>query len=306
MTSGTSRNQTQAFLMRRFAEAGIEPRTRFGQNFLVDGNLQRLLLRAAHIDSSDVVLEVGTGTGALTALLAQEAAFVVTVEVDHELFRLAEEELDDVPNLRMLRMDALETKNRLNPEVLQAVASQLSSAPGRCFKLVANLPFNVATPVLSNLLTLDRPPKTMTATIQKELADRIVARPATKDYGALSVWVQCQCQVRIVRVLPPSVFWPRPKVHSAIVQVTFDPALRQRIADRDYFHSFVRSMFFHRRKLLRSELLSAFKSQITKPEVDRILSRMGFDATVRAEQLDVDTMIALADLCRMEIAGKGE
>jgi 16S rRNA (adenine1518-N6/adenine1519-N6)-dimethyltransferase len=301
MTIGPSRNQTQAYLMRRFAEAGIEPRTRFGQNFLVDGNLQKLLLEAAHVESSDVVLEVGTGTGALTTLLVREAAFVVTVELDHELIRLAEEELTGVTNLQMLRMDALKNKNRLNPEVLQAVDNQLSTAPGRCFKLVANLPFNVATPILSNLLTLDRPPETMTVTIQKELADRIIARPATKDYGALSIWVQCQCRVRIVRVLPPSVFWPRPRVHSAIIQVILDPALRSRIADRDYFHSFVRSMFLHRRKFLRSELLSAFKNQITKPEVDGILDRLGVDKTVRAEQLDVDTMLALADVCRTEI-----
>jgi 16S rRNA (adenine1518-N6/adenine1519-N6)-dimethyltransferase len=174
------------------------------------------------------------------------------------------------------------------------------AAPGRQLKLVANLPYNVATPVLSNLLAIDDPPRTMTATIQKELADRIVARPSTKDYGALSLWMQSQCRVEIVRVMPPAAFWPRPKVTSAIVHVARDDARRARIPDRGYFHDFIRSMFFHRRKYLRSELLSAYKKRLTKPLVDEILDRMGLEPTVRAEQLDVDAMLRLAEVVRAE------
>jgi 16S rRNA (adenine1518-N6/adenine1519-N6)-dimethyltransferase len=302
MNGRGSGNQTLSFLMRRFADAGVAPRTRLGQNFLVDMNLQRLLVSSARLEPQDVVLEVGTGTGSLTALLARAAAFVVTVEVDRDLFRLAEEELHGVPNVRMLRVDALANKNRLNPPVMQAVFEQLSVAAGRRYKLVANLPFSVATPILTNLLALEDPPRAMTVTIQKELADRIIARPSTKDYGALSIWIQSQCRVRIVRVMPPSAFWPRPKVHSAIVQVTLDDALRQRIPDLKFFHGFVRSMFFHRRKFLRSGLLSAYKKRLARPDVDRILARLGLDLTTRAEQLDVDTMLALAEVCRAEVA----
>jgi 16S rRNA (adenine1518-N6/adenine1519-N6)-dimethyltransferase len=294
MSGGSSHNQTQSFLMRRFSDAGIEPRTKLGQNFLVDMNLQRLLLKSARLEPRDVVLEVGTGTGSLTALLARSAGFVITVEMDHNLFRLAEEELFGLPNVRMLRTDALKNKNRLNAAVLDAVYEQLAADPGRRFKLVANLPFNIATPILTNLLATEQPPRTMTVTIQKELADRIVARPGTKDYGALTIWVRSQCHVRIVRVMPPTAFWPRPKVDSAIVHVALDDGLRGRIPDRDYFHQFVRSMFFHRRKLLRSELLSAFKRRLTKPQVDEVLNRLGLDLTTRAEQLDIDTMLALA------------
>jgi 16S rRNA (adenine1518-N6/adenine1519-N6)-dimethyltransferase len=159
----------------------------------------------------------------------------------------------------------------------------------------------VATPVLGNLLALDRPPDSMTVTIQKELADRIAAGPATKDYGALSVWIQSQCRVEIVRVIPPSAFWPRPKVHSAIVQITLDPERRRRIPDRTFFHEFVRAMFFHRRKFLRSELLSALKRQLDKPAVDRILAEIGVDGTVRAEELPVPTMLALCERIRAEL-----
>jgi len=303
MPTGSSHNQTLSFLRRRFEEAGVRPRRQFGQSFLTDLNLVRLLVRTADLGPDDVVLEVGTGTGSLTAMIAPLAGAVVTVEVDPHLFQLAAEDLDSFDNVRMLRLDALRNKNRLSPEVLEAVDRELARSPSRRFKLVANLPFNIATPILSNLLTLERPPQSMTATIQKELADRIVARPATKDYGALSVWVQSQCRVEIVRVMPPSVFWPRPKVHSAIIHVALDETRHRQIPDRAFFHGFARAMFFHRRKFLRSELLAAFKGRLDKPAVDRLLAARGLDGQMRAEQLDVPSLLALAETVRAEVNG---
>jgi len=301
MTSQPTRNQTLSFLMRRFREAGIQPHKRLGQNFLIDLNLQRLLLEAAELGPDDVVLEAGTGTGSLSVLMAERVAAVVTVELDPQLFQLASEELHMLGNVHMLHADILKNKNRLNPDVLDAVAARLDATPGRRFKLVANLPYNVATPILTNLLACDRPPRRMTVTIQKELADRIVAHPASKDYGALSIWIQSQCEVEIVRVMAPSVFWPRPKVHSAIVRITLDDAKRARIANRAFFHQFVRSMFFHRRKFLRAELLSATKNRLGKPDIDRIMGEMRFEATTRAETLDVPTMLRLAEVVRREL-----
>ncbi len=299
--TGSSTNQTLTFLLRRFKEAGIRPHVRFGQNFLIDLNLQRVLLSAADLGPDDVVLEVGTGTGSLSVLMARQAAAVVTVEIDNQLFQLASEELFGLDNVFMLEMDALKNKNHLNPAVLEAVAEQLAAAPGRRLKLVSNLPYNVATPIITNLLASDIPPYSMTITIQKELGDRIVASPGSKDYGALSIWLQNQCQVEIVRIMPPSAFWPRPKVHSAIMQITRDDALRDRIPDRKFFHTFVRSMFFHRRKFLRSELLSAFKNRLDKPQVDAILAQQGLDPTARAEQLDVDAMLSLCEAVRAQL-----
>jgi len=297
-----SPRQTLSFLKRRFEESGIRPHTRFGQNFLVDLNLQRVLLDAAELGPLDVVLEVGTGTGSLTLLMAQKAAHVVTVEIDRQLFQLAGEELFNRENVTLLQLDALQTKNRLNPALLEALDRQLRSVPGRRMKLVANLPYNVATPIIGNLLSVEPSPQLMSVTIQKELADRIAASPGCKDYGALSIWVQSQCRVELVRVLPPSVFWPRPKVHSAIIRLTLDEQLRGRIADREFFHRFVRAMFFHRRKFLRSELLSAMKKQITKPQVDRILNELNLDGTVRAEELGIETMLALCEAVRAEVS----
>ncbi len=299
--TGSSENQTLSFLKRRFREAGIWPHTQFGQNFLVDLNLQRVLLDAAELGPDDVVLEVGTGTGSLTVLMADKAAAVVTVEIDRQLSQLAGEELLGVDNVTMMQADALKNKNHLNPDMLDVVAEKLDAVEGRRLKLVSNLPYNVATPIISNMMTLDRPPDLMVVTIQKELADRIVASPGNKDYGALSIWLQSQCRVEIVRAMPPSVFWPRPKVHSAIIRLTTDEALRSRIPDREFFHTFVRSMFFHRRKFLRSELLSAFKKRLGKPEVDAILAKMAMAPDARAEQLDVETMLALCETVRSEL-----
>ena len=261
-------------------------------------NLLRLLFESAAITRDDVVLEVGTGTGSLTALLAQQAAAVVTVEIDPPMFQLASEELHRFDNVTMLQVDALRNKNRLNPVVLEAVGAQLAAAPGRRFKMVSNLPYNIATPILSNLLGEAVPPQTMTATIQKELAQRIAARPGSKDYGALSIWVQAQCRVEILRILPPDVFWPRPKVSSAFIQITLDESLRRRIPDRPFFHEFVRAMFCHRRKFLRSELLSVVKGRLGKPEVDALLAQLNLDGTARAESLEVDTMLALCEAVR--------
>ncbi len=292
------RKQTVSFLIRRFTEAGIRPRTRHGQNFLIDLNLQELLVKTAALEPRDVVLEVGSGTGSLTAMVAPKVAAVVTAEIDPQLFQLASEELYRFSNVTMLRIDALASKNHLNPQLLEAVRSKLAEEPGRVFKVVSNLPFHVATPILTNLLAEDEPPRTMTVTIQRELADRLVASPSTKDYGSLSLWVQSQCRVEIVRILPPSVFWPRPKVHSAIVHIELDEERRQRIPDREFFHDFIRAIFAHRRKFLRSDLISVLGRETDKSVVDEILSRLGLSPMARAEQLDLDQMLALCEAVR--------
>jgi 16S rRNA (adenine1518-N6/adenine1519-N6)-dimethyltransferase len=294
--------QTVSYLKRRFREVGLEPNARHGQNFLIDMNLLRLLVDAAQISKQDVVLEVGTGTGGMTTMLADRAAAVVTVELDSHLFQMASEELTGYDNVTMLLQDALRNKNNIDSRVLEAVEKQLAATGERSFKLVANLPYNIATPIISNLLCLPAAPRTMTVTIQKELADRITALPSTKDYGHLSVWVQSQCEASVVRVLPPTVFWPRPQVESAIIHLVLDQHKRDRIADLMFFHRFVRSLFFHRRKFLRSVLVSAFKKQLEKSDVDEVLKVTGFGPDQRAEQLTVEEILALSDAFRAKLS----
>ncbi len=294
--------QTVGYLRRRFQEVGLEPASRHGQNFLIDMNLQQLLVDSAELEPCDVVLEVGTGTGALTALASQRAAAVITVEIDERLQIVASEELFDHENVTMLRGDALKNKNSFAPMVIDTVGEKMAEAEGRRFKLVANLPYNVATPVISNLLSSPILPYSMTVTIQKELAERMMAVPSTKDYSALSIWMQSQCDIELVRIMAPTVFWPRPKVDSAIIHVRVNEEKRARIPDLAFFHEFVRSMFFHRRKFLRSVLVAAMKKRLGKPEIDEVMEEMGFNADTRAEQLDVDTMLRLCEAVRRRLS----
>ena len=293
-----SMRQTKTFLIARLQEMGIRPVTKYGQNFLIDLNLQQLIVDAGELCRDDVVLEVGTGTGSLTVLLAERAAHVITVEVDRYLYELASEQLLEFDNVTMLQLDALKNKNQFKPELLAAIHERVGAADGLNLKLVANLPYNIATPVLSNLLFLPTPPTLMAATIQKELADRITAKPGTKDYGALSVWMQSQCDVETLRTLPPSVFWPVPKVTSAIVRIRLNPQRRACIPDLRYFHQFTRAVFLHRRKFLRANLLAAMKRYLDKPQVDDVMAELQLATDARTEQLAVSTLLELTEAVR--------
>jgi len=291
--------QTATYLSRRLAAAGLRPVSRYGQNFLIDLNLVELIARSAEIGRDDVVLEIGTGVGSLTTLLADQAGAVLTVEIDQNLYQLAEEELAGRVNVKQIHGDALRNKNAFRPDLLRHITDAQQRLPeGGRFMLVANLPYNVATPILSNLLRGEPTPNRMVATIQKELADRIMASPGSKDYGALSVWMQSLCDCQVVRHLPPTVFWPRPKVESAIVRLDVDFERRSEFADLEYFHQTVRALFFHRRKFLRSVVVSAMKGRLNKDQVDDVLTGLGHGPTARAEQLDRFQMAALVEALR--------
>ena len=287
--------QTQSYLRNLFARRGIAPQHRYGQNFLIDLNIHELIARAADVAPADVVLEVGPGAGALTALMAEKASAVVAVEIDPAMARLTAEAVNGRPNVRVVNADALAGKHELNPEVLDNVRAGLAVAPDRRFKLVANLPYNVATPIVSNLLVHpELCPSLMVVTIQLELAERMRAGPTTEAYGGLSVLVQALADVEVVRTLPPKVFWPRPKVASAVIRIKPDPARRAAVGDLPWFHSVVRQLFLHRRKNLRRVLHSLWRDRWTKPEVDAMLEGLGLTGLIRAEAMDVEELIGLA------------
>ena len=289
------RRQTQSYLRSLFAQRGIAPQHRFGQNFLIDLNIHQVIVKAAEIGPTDVILEVGPGAGAMTALMAEQASAVVAVEIDPAMAALTAEATADRPNVRVLQTDALASKNAINPEVLDSVRAGLAVAPDRQFKLVANLPYNVATPIISNLLVHpELCPALMVATIQLELAERMRAGPDTEDYGALSVMVQALSDFELVRTLPPTVFWPRPKVDSAVVKLVPNAEKRAAVGDLPWFHRVVRRVFIHRRKNLRRVLYGEWRDRWTKPEVDAMLEGLGLTGLVRAEAMNVEELIDLA------------
>jgi 16S rRNA (adenine1518-N6/adenine1519-N6)-dimethyltransferase len=212
---------------------------------------------------------------------------------------LTAEAVAGLPGVRVLNADALAGKSTINPEVLDSVRSGLAAAPGRRLKLVANLPYNIATPLVSNLLVHpELCPDRMVITIQHELAERMRAEPGREAYGALSILVQALADCDIVRTLPPAVFWPRPKVDSAVVAIVPRPEKRAAIADLPWFHLVVRRVFLHRRKNLRGVLHGLWRDRLTKPEIDALLESIGLTGQIRAEALDVEEFLTLADALR--------
>jgi 16S rRNA (adenine1518-N6/adenine1519-N6)-dimethyltransferase len=295
--------QTQSYLRALFAQRGVAPQHRFGQNFLVDLNIHDLIVKSAGLGPDDVVLEVGPGAGAMTALMANTGAVVVAVDIDPAMVALTREATAGLPNVRVLQADALSGKHVLNPEVLDNVRAGLAVSRSRRFKLVSNLPYSVATPIVTNLLIHpELCPEKLVVTIQLELAERMRAAPNSAHYGSLSVIIQALAGFELVRVLPPSVFWPRPKVESAVVAITPDPARRAKVADLPWFHWVVRQVFLHRRKNLRGVLFSLWRGQWTKPEVDALLESIGLTGMVRAEAMNVEELHALADALRPRFA----
>lgn len=294
--------QTQSYLRNLFARRGIAPQHRYGQNFLIDLNLHELIVKTAEVGPDDVVLEIGPGAGALTALMARRGASVVAVEIDPGMASLTAEAVAGFPDVRVLNLDALASKSTMNAEVLANVRDGLAVAPHRRLKLVANLPYHIATPIVTNLLVHPEfCPSRMVITIQLELAERMLAEPEQDAYGALSILIQALADCTIVRTLPPNVFWPRPNVESAIVAIAPSPEKRAAIADLPWFHQVVRKVFLHRRKNLRRVLHSLWRDRMTRPEVDALLESLGMTGLVRAEAMNVEEFKSLSSELRKRL-----
>jgi 16S rRNA (adenine1518-N6/adenine1519-N6)-dimethyltransferase len=288
--------QTQSYLRNLLAERGIKPKNKLGQNFLIDLNLLDVLLRAAELTADDLAFEVGSGTGSLTARLAEQAGAVLSVEVDPAFAAMAGEAVQDRDNVVLLHADVLRNKNELNPMVLGA-ADDLARRKGtKLFKLVANLPYAVAVPVISNLLLAERAVERMVVTVQWEIAQRLMAAVGTKDYGALAVLVQSLAEVQLLRKLPPAAFWPRPLVDSAMVLIRPDAAKRAHVGDVQRLRHFLRNLYAHRRKNLRGALAALPGQPLGKDEIDAHLADLGIDGTARAETLDREQHLRLSNV----------
>jgi 16S rRNA (adenine1518-N6/adenine1519-N6)-dimethyltransferase len=198
-------------------------------------------------------------------------------------------------NVQVLKCDALAGKHTLNPEVMRTVGAARGAKPGRRLKVVANLPYQIATPVISNFLVHpELVPELMVVTVQRELAERLCAQPGSAAYGAVSVVVQALADVSIIRFLPPSVFWPPPKVDSAVIAIRSNPVKRAAVGDVAWFHELVRRVFLHRRKYLRHALAGIWRDSWTKSDVDTWLEAQGYSGQLRAERLDFEEFRELA------------
>jgi 16S rRNA (adenine1518-N6/adenine1519-N6)-dimethyltransferase len=290
--------QTLSYLRNLFEERGIRPKNKLGQNFLIDLNVLDVLVEAAELSPQDLVVEVGSGTGGLTGRLALAAGGVLSIEVDEAFYRLVSELLAGRHNLTLLNADVLKNKNEINPDLFREIKElQLEFGCNR-LKLVANLPYAVAVPVISNFLLADLSFERMVVTVQYEMAERLLARPGSKEYGALTVLVQSLSEVEPVRRrLPPAVFWPRPQVASGILLIRPSASKRAQVTagagDLQRFRHFLRDLYVHRRKNLRGALAGLPGGGFPKEEVDRKLAELGLDGTRRAESFDPEQHLRL-------------
>jgi 16S rRNA (adenine1518-N6/adenine1519-N6)-dimethyltransferase len=285
--------QTLSYLRGLFEAHGLQAKSKLGQNFLIDLNLLDLIVRIADLGQSDAVLEVGTGTGSLTAQLALWSGGVCTVEIDTALAPVAREVVGERQNVRYVFGDALAGKNELNPEMLEAWDEVYTSRHCTQRKLVANLPYSIATPLISNLLIARDDIERMVVMVQWEIAERLRATAGTKDYNALSVLVQGVADVEVVRKVAPTNFHPRPKVDSAIVLIKPNAAKRARVGDVPRLRAFLRDLYVHRRKNLRQALSGWPHGRKDKSEVDSKLAELGIDGTLRSETLDIEQHLRL-------------
>lgn len=290
-----AQGQTLSYLRHLFQERGLEAKSKLGQNFLIDLNLLDMIARLGSLGPEDLVLEVGTGTGSLTSRLMNLAGAVLSVEIDAGFHLLASETLEPRDNVVLMHADILAGKNSLNPEVVQSIQDLMARTGTKRIKLVANLPYAVATPVISNLLLTSLPIDRMVVMVQWEHGARICAPPTTTHYGALSVLVQSLAFVDLIRRVTPKVFWPRPKVDSAIVKIVPNVHRRAKVGDVQRFRNFLRDLYTHRRKNLRGALSSMPGRSWTKEEVDARLAALGIVGTVRAEDLDKEQHLRLCN-----------
>jgi 16S rRNA (adenine1518-N6/adenine1519-N6)-dimethyltransferase len=289
--------QTVSYLQKLFRERGIQPKNKLGQSFLIDLNLIDLIVRSAELTPEDLALEIGSGTGSLTARLADAAGAVLSVEVDPAFHALVKELIGRPERVVLLFSDVLKNKNQIHPRVFEALAElQKNSGTGR-LKLVANLPYAVATPVISNFLLSDFTFERMVVTVQWEIAERLLAHPGTKDFGALAVMVQSIADVELIRRLGRSVFFPRPKVDSAILRIWPRESKRAKVVNElgnvQRLRHFLRDLYTQRRKILRGALSGLPSGRRDKAEVDRKLAELNIDGTSRAETLDVEQHLVL-------------
>ena len=261
------------------AAAGLRPRKRWGQHFLCDPDVARRIVETALPEAGATVLEIGPGLGALTDELAARAAMLYLIEVDRGLAGRLVERYADEPHVRVLVGD-----------VLELPLQDLVGAPRAT--VVANLPYNIASPVLFRLLELRTRFPRAVLMLQREMADRLTARPRTDAYGSASVVIQAFAEVRIAFRVSRRSFLPRPAVDSAVVAIDWRETPSPDVGDEVLFRAVVRAACGQRRKMLRNALASLAARHGTTADI--LLARAGVDSAARAETLDLAAFARLA------------
>ena len=256
-----------------------------GQNFLTDRAVVSGIVRGAGIGGDDFVVEIGPGTGALTREAAEHAAEVAAVEIDERLIPILEANLSDFDNVKIINGDILKT------DIDALAASEGYNGPEHV-KIIGNLPYYITTPVLMSLLKKRVAAESITAMMQKEVADRIGASAGTKEYGALTIAVGYYCDTVRILDVPRTSFMPQPKVDSVVLRLDVKKEKSVEVADEELFFACVRAGFSQRRKTLSNSLKSVLPTSETPAS---FLENLGIDPRRRAETLTIEDFASIAN-----------
>lgn len=255
----------------------------FGQNFIFDKNLLTAIVKDSNISKQDDVLEIGPGAGTLTKIIAEFSKKVVSYEIDKNLVPILEQNLQGVENSKVIFADALKTD-------IKEIENNFDGE----YKIVANLPYYITTPLIFKFIEQTKKVQSITIMVQKEVADRLIAKKSSKDYGTISIILDFYGKVKVLRNVPRRMFIPPPNVDSAMVQIEI--IKNKYDADEELFKKIVHSAFAMRRKTLQNNLSQGFG--ITKLKVEEILQRAGFASTIRGEQLSTEDYVKLTNVMK--------
>ncbi len=265
---------------------GFSFQKKYGQNFLIDGNILDNIIDAAGITKDDFVLEIGPGIGTMTQRLCEEAREVVAVEIDKTLIPILDDTLSSYKNWSVINQDILKVD-------IKKLAEEKNG--GKPIKVVANLPYYITTPIIMGLFESHVPLESITIMIQKEVADRMQEGPGSKEYGALSLAVQYYSNPQIVCDAPPSCFMPQPKVTSTVITLKChnNPPVK---CDEKLLFQIIRASFNQRRKTLQNGLSNGL--HFSKEQIAEAIEKAGFSPTVRGEALSLEDFAALTNILK--------
>ena len=259
---------------------------KYGQNFLIDEHVLNKIIAAAELSKDDYVIEIGPGIGTMTECMAPECRHVTAIEIDKELIPILSETLSGFDNVDIINEDVLKV------DLNKLIAERNDNKP---VKVVANLPYYITTPIIMSLLENKIPIDTITVMVQKEVADRMMVGPGTKDYGALSLAVQYYAKPYIVANVPMNCFIPRPNVASAVIRLTCHKEPPVTVKDEKLMFNLIRASFNQRRKTLINGISNFSGLSFTKEQVAMALNSIGLSENIRGEALDLEKFAKLSD-----------
>lgn len=270
------------------AKHGLTFKKSLGQNFLIDPNILRKIVSQAGLTKDSAAIEIGPGIGALTEHLARDAGKVLAFEIDQRLLPVLADTLSPYDNVKVIHSDILKA------DVEKAIQEELAGFED--IMVVANLPYYVTTPIILKLLLEKLPIRGMVVMLQKEVAERITAKPGTKAYGSLSIAIQYYTEADYAMTVPKSVFMPQPNVDSAVIRMIKRPEPIVNVIDEDFFFLVTRGSFVQRRKTILNNLQSAMPNgKVKKDLILQALQEAGIDPTRRGETLSIKEFGLLSD-----------